>query len=441
MTHRGRFRPRRALAAVGLALLAGCVQAPLPGPIRPAPGAPPAGAIAYPAPGPPFLATADDPFYRQPGATRLAAMAPGTIIRYRPIVPRAYRVSHVQAHAWQFVYRSTDTQGAPVADVATLVVPPRARRRLLSYQVAYDALNPVCAPSQEIVRGTLIEQWFVSKALRRGWPVLLPDYEGPKQAFGAGRNAGYAVLDAIRAARAFAPARLIDAEAPVALWGYSGGAFASLWAGELAANYAPGLPIVGIAAGGPPANPLATARHIDGGVFAGIYFEAALGLARAYPGLELDRLLNGHGRAMRRKLAHSCLGQELAWVRDPLLSGYSFAEMKHYVTVDDLLSLPAVATVARANRLGGHGLPAPLFYYAGWFDQLTPRDQARALARRYCDAGVAVDFDWIVGEHLSSALIGAGGALDFLSRRFARRRTPDDCPSIENKWPARAASG
>lgn len=428
---------RTALVAIWLALLAGCVRAPLPGATPASPGTPPARAIAYPAPGPPYPATVDDPFHRQPSAARLAALAPGAIIRYRPITPRAYRISHVQARGWQFVYRSTDTQGQPVADVATLLVPPRPRqKRLLSYQVAYDALNPVCAPSQEILRGTLIEQWFVSKALARGWPVLLPDYEGPKQAFGAGHTAGYAVLDAIRAARSFTPVTLIDADTPVALWGYSGGAFASLWAGELADNYAPALPIVGIAAGGPPANPLATARHIDGGVFAGIYFEAALGLARAYPILHLDRLLNEHGRAMQRKLAHSCLGQELAWVRDPLLSGYSFARMQHYVTVDDLLAVPEVAAVARANRLGGHGLPAPLFYYQGWFDQLTPRDQARALARRYCDAGTAVDFDWALGGHLTSAITHAGAAVAYLSARFDGRAPDNDCVDIQRLWPA-----
>ncbi|MES1936419.1 lipase [Salinisphaera hydrothermalis C27AD] len=427
-------------------MLAGCIHGPLPGTTPTAPGPAPVGAIAYPEPGPPYPASTNDPFYRQPAPARLAGMAPGRIIRYRPISPRAYRISHVQARAWQFVYRSTDTQGAPIADVATLLLPPKPRRRLLSYQVAYDALNPVCAPSQEIVRGTMIEQWFVSKALKRHWPVVPPDYEGPKLAFGAGRNAGYAVLDAIRAARALAPPQLINRRTPVALWGYSGGAFASLWAGELAGNYAPRLPIIGIAAGAPPANLLASARHIDGGAFAGIYFEAALGLARAYPQIDLDRRLNERGRAMKHKLAHSCLAQELAGVRDPLFSGYSFTRMKRYVTVDDLLSMPTVATVARANRLGGHGLPAPLYYYAAWFDQLTPRDEARALARRYCDRGTVVHFDWKLGDHLLSAVAGANKAMDFLAARFDSQETPrghrptDDCPDIRRRWPTEPSS-
>lgn len=431
-------RARRAcgLVVAGLLTLTGCVQPPS-AIQQPSPGPrPPVTAIAYPAPHAPYPASAADPFYRQPGTARLASMSPGTIIRYRPISPRAYRLRHVSARGWQLVYRSTNTQGAPVADVATLLVPPRPRDRLLAYQVAYDALNPVCAPSQEIVRGTMVEQFLVSKALARHWPVVLPDYEGPKLAFGAGRNAGYGVLDAIRAARAFGSPGAADGRTPVALWGYSGGAYASLWAGELAANYAPDLSIVGIAAGGPPANLLATARRINGHAFAGIYLEAALGLARAYPGMDLDGLLNARGRAMQHKLAHSCLAQELAWVRDPLLSGYSFANMNHYVTAPDLLRVPEVATVARANRLGGHGLPAPLFYYQAWFDQLTPRRQARILARRYCATGVPVDFDWVAGEHLSAAVLDADRAVDYLAARFEGRPPPDACADIQQRWPA-----
>lgn len=417
------------LILIGL-LLSGCVNAPLPGPTPPAPGTAPAAAIAYPAPGPPYPTTAADPFYRQPGPARLAGMTPGELIRYRPIAARAWRISHVQAQAWQFVYRSTNTRGQPVADVATLLVPHQPRSRLLSYQVAYDALDPRCTPSQEIMRGTLIEQWFVSKALRRGWPVLLPDYEGPNQAFLAGRQAGYAVLDGLRAAWRFAPDDLIGPDTQAALWGYSGGGYASLWAGELAANYAPELPIVGIAAGGPPADLEGLARHLDGGVFAGVYFEALLGLARAYPQIDLDRLLNARGRRMQAKLAGSCLGQELAGVRDPLLSGYSFADMADYVSVDDLLAEPAVATVARANRLGGHGLAAPLFYYQARFDPLVPRDQARALAQRYCAADVAIDFDWVFGEHIVAALADAEKAIDYLAARFAGRPADNDCPNI-----------
>ena len=54
---------------------------------------------------------------------------------------------------------------------------------------------------QEILRGTLIEQHFVSAALADGWPVVLPDHEGPNMAYLSGRQAGHAVLDGLRGAQ------------------------------------------------------------------------------------------------------------------------------------------------------------------------------------------------------------------------------------------------
>lgn len=423
---------RRTVGMVGVLLLAGC-SAALPGPVPLLPSGSahwPAQAQAYPTPSPPFKPSTQDAFYRQPAAARLQALRPGALIRFRPLVAQAYRVSHVKARGWQLMVRSTDSHNRPVAIVTTLLVPPRPRPRLLSYQVAYDGLAPRCMPSQETLRGTMIEQLFVSRALRRHWIVVLPDYEGPDQAFTAGRIAGHSVLDSLRAVRSFLPETTLPSQAPSALWGYSGGAFASLWAGELAPSYAPELSLAGIAAGGAPASLMATARHIDGGGFAGIYFEAAIGLSRAYPAIDLDALLNDKGRALFDKLSHACLGQELALARDPLLSGLSFANMHDYVNVDELLDVPAVRQVIRANHLGQHPLPTPVYYYQAWFDQLTPRPQARKLARRYCRSGTPLLFNWSIGEHLTAAFTQAGNALDYLTARFNGAKAASSCAAL-----------
>lgn len=425
--------PLKTLAwALIIVLLGGC-SAALPGPVPLLPagtGHWPDRAVAYPTPGPPFSASADDPFYRQPSSARLRHLSLGAVIRFRPLLARAYRVSHVQARGWQLMYRSTDSHGRPVAIITTLLVPPKPRPRLLSYQVAYDGLARQCMPSQETLRGTMIEQLFVSRALRRHWIVALPDYEGPAQAFAAGRIAGQSVLDGIRAVRHFLPAATLPATAPSALWGYSGGAFASLWAGELAADYAPDITLAGIAAGGAPANLMATAKHIDGGMFAGIYFEATIGLARAYPEIDMQKLLNKKGKALFKRLSHACLGQELALVRDPLFSGLSFANMDNYVTVDDLLDVPVIRRVVHHNRLGQHPIKTPIYYYQAWFDQLTPRGEARALARHYCRGGTPLLFDWAVGDHLTAAATHAGDALAWLGKRFNGARATSDCAAL-----------
>jgi len=418
-----------------LAACAGCIQrGPLPEIAAPAPVATPPAA-RFPVPQSPFAEPANDPFHAQPHAAELAVTPPGTVMRYRRIQPRAYYLFGVDARAWQIVYRSNDTHGTPQANVATILVPPDPQPRLLSYQVAYDALTRRCAPSREILSGAMIEHMLINKALRRGWVVVLPDYEGPEAQFAAGINSGRGVLDGIRATQSFLPDTRVDTDTPTALWGYSGGALASLWAAELAAGYAPELTIAGVAAGGPPADLAGTARHIDGGLFAGIYFAAVIGLSRAYDTIDTDALLNEAGHAMFADLDASCVGQELAWVKDPLLSGYSFDEIADYTTVDDLLAVPAVQKVVEENRLGQRGFNAPLFYYHAFFDQLTPRAQARDLARRYCNHGVPVRFDYAIGEHISAAVSQASSAVAYLARRFGGQPPPDECADLQSDSP------
>lgn len=138
----------------------------------------------------------------------------------------------------------------------------------------------------------MAEITLVAAALGKGWAVVVSDYEGPESQWGAGIQAGQAVLDGIRATQAFAPAGLPPG-GPVGMMGYSGGGLATTWAAELAPGYAPELNIVGAAGGGVPADLGAVARQVDGGPAAGIYFGAMVGLSRAYP---LDTLLNERGR-------------------------------------------------------------------------------------------------------------------------------------------------
>ncbi|MFE5699151.1 MULTISPECIES: lipase family protein [Rhodococcus] len=49
---------------------------------------------------------------------------------------------------------------------------------------------------------------MIAYLLSRGWAVVTADYEGPESEFLAGPQAGYAVLDGIRAALQFGPSGL-----------------------------------------------------------------------------------------------------------------------------------------------------------------------------------------------------------------------------------------
>ena len=96
----------------------------------------------------------NDPFYAQPDP--MPNVAPGTVLASRPTTIRALAIP-VPVRAWQVKYLSTDTRGAKAANIATIIQPllqpPKAQRKLVSYQTAYDGLDANCAPSYAFATG------------------------------------------------------------------------------------------------------------------------------------------------------------------------------------------------------------------------------------------------------------------------------------------------
>src|SRR5439155_15442076 len=224
---------------------------------------------------------ADDPFYRVP--ENLEAFRPGKVLDARPVEIRwIRRLSNPDA--WHVKFRSTDSGGAAVSGVATVMVPRRpfngSVRPLLSYQCAIDSLGAAADPSYTLRHGNQWELPFMARALRRGWAVATTDYTGPRHAFAAGLLAARFVLDGIRAAIAFEPAGF-DVATPIGLWGYSGGAQATLCAAEQHPSYAPELNLVGAAAGAAGVDAISSPQMFeDGNLLSGIPFAAVIGSSR-----------------------------------------------------------------------------------------------------------------------------------------------------------------
>jgi hypothetical protein len=145
----------------------------------------------------------DDPFYTPPAG--FESTAPGTVLASRPVTVNGLGLP-VPADSQQFLFRTADAKGAPTTAVGTLMVPRTpyvaGPRPLVSYQPATDSLGDQCNPSYKLRAGTEGELALMMQALQQGWAVVVTDYEGPQSAFAAGRMAGHAVLDGIRAAEA-----------------------------------------------------------------------------------------------------------------------------------------------------------------------------------------------------------------------------------------------
>jgi len=249
-----------------------------------------------------------DSFYTQPASAELAAVAPGTVLSYRPL-PASSLWADVK-EGWQILYRSTNSKNEPVAMVTTLLVPKTVSttgKKLVSYQSFYDSLTLNCSPSGLTLTGKLFDKTFYKSALTKGYYVTLSDYEGLQSQWIAAYNTGHGVLDSIRAVERFSKSGL-DASTPVGLFGYSGGGFATMWAAELAESYAPELNIVGAAAGGLPANPINVAKKVDGKLFSGAYLGAVVGLSRAYPEIDTNKYATAAGLIAIKDAGTRCLG-------------------------------------------------------------------------------------------------------------------------------------
>ena len=365
---------------------------------------------------------AEDPFYAPPRPAKLAELKRGEIIRSRSVSVAGLGLGGA-VDSWQLLYRSNDSKRRPAAVLATVIVPraPYAGTRpLVSYQAAIDSLGSQCNPGYTLQTGTQRESVAIAQALARGWATVVPDFEGPRHAYGAGPMAGRAVLDGIRATRRFAPAGLAGTATPLGLWGYSGGGQATAWAAELQPAYAPRMKLTGVAAGGVPPYLDEVARQIDGGVFAGIYFAVAVGLGREYPELRIDDLLNADGKAMVAELGEKCV--------DGLGTDYAGQRISRYTTVPDPLAVPRVQRVIAKNTLGAATPQAPLYIYHSAIDQLIPVSGPDRLVAEYCAEGVPVVYERsLLGEHVALVATGALGALDYLAARFAGTPPPTTC--------------
>ncbi len=328
--------------------------------------------------------------------------------------------------AYQLLYRTTDSQGNPQATVTTIIVPENADpTKLLSYQIAEDASWINCAPSyilqsiQNPLNGITgnVEMILIIAALKQGWIVNTPDYEGPNAAFSSGIQSGQATLDSVRAALASENITGVSSSAKYQMWGYSGGSIASEWAAELQPSYAPELNFAGVAIGGTIANLSASALAMNRGPFTGLIPAAILGLAAGYPNLTylFDELLVPSKASAFKQAGTQCIATNIVQ--------FAFQDMFRYskLGLEDLFRLPEVKAVLDTTGLMGvHGVPQmPMYIYNAVLDELTPIAGVDAVIEKLCAQGADIQYvRHLLSAHVTEAVTGLGDAFLFLKDRF-----------------------
>lgn len=386
-------------------------------------------ALGAPAASQAAITAYNDPFYVP--TDNMAELAPGTIMKTRETAFRTSPGLKLPFKTYQLLYRTTNRLNQPIIGVATVIMPlklaPVGQRKLVSYQTAYDGLNPTCRPSYSLQGGTeslqSLETVLMSAALMRGWIVVTTDYEGPNDEFGIGKVEGQSVLDGIRAAENYAPIGLTQgAKTPVGMLGYSGGGQATAWAAELAAGYAPELNIVGAAQGGVGGDLRTVQIAFDGQLFSGIGLAGINALGASYPEANLDGELNARGKkvfAKLRKMTPCITGYALAY------SGLKFNSL---TKTPHLLRTPKWIQMAKENSLGQGTPKFPVLWYHTYYDQMNQAGANLKIAHKYCDEGSPLRFELSYKEeHASQAFSMPLKAQGWLAARFNGSPVNSNC--------------
>ncbi|RQV11413.1 triacylglycerol lipase [Burkholderia cenocepacia] len=389
-----------------------------------------------------------DPFYTYTGTTPLASVPPGTVIKTRNVT---YHVAGIPTAvtAQQLLYRTSNALNQPVVNVTSVIPSPVSNGHAISYQSAYDSLNPYDEPSQVIAGdrdvtkvinvGTLLysaESIPLSTLLLLGYNIIVPDTEGQTADFAAGPEYGMTTLDSIRAALN-TPSTGLSPSSKVAMIGYSGGAIATNWAAQLAPSYAPDVnrQLVGAAEGGVLVDPAHNLRYVDGSiVWGGVAAAALAGLSRGY-GFDLTPYLSETGVAVFKDIQ----SQSLAYIL-PKYTGLRWGTLFKPQYANDINSIPVYVTYANKVNAGLAASPTiPMFIGQGTAgaldgtfssqvgDGVMLAYDVRALAQKFCASGTAVTYTEYPLEHAGAIVPWVAGMLPWLYDRFNGKAAPNNC--------------
>ncbi len=358
-------------------------------------------------------------FYRLPDPLPLPQGPPGRLIRATRIAGPA---SLPGARAWAVLYHSRSADGRDVA-VSGLVVappgrPPAGGWPVLAWAHATTGLADRCAPSARGLAGLrAFGRVWLTRLLDRGYVVAATDYEGlgtpGAHPYLVGQSEAHSVLDAVRAAGQLRGAGAGDR---AALWGFSQGGHAVLWAGQLAPSYAPELRLAGLVAVSPggalaaldrdPFHPEPLRTSSFGMLIAAAWHEVY--------GVPLT-ILTPAGRAAAERLLTACPGPnqggEPALAQDPRKVS------------------PWPALFAR-NTPGRALVDAPVLLVQGAAEGTVPTAALRALTVRQCELGGRVLLTVYPGIHHGKVTDASGpDVLAWIHARLAGTPARTSCPA------------
>lgn len=420
----------------------------------------PAPPSTAPVTAPPTVPTVQDDaaFFDLPDSAELDGLAPGAPMKQRT-VPRTVEEFDSPLQVTQVQYRTTDTLGDDAAAVTSVIHPPsgiEASGNTVMYASFYDSMRPEDGPSRvlsgSVTEGgavVLAEIAFIAPLLADGHTVVVPDIQGEGEIFAAGPEYGKIILDGVRASHR-TPEADVDAAAPLAMVGYSGGSIGAGWASILADSYAPDVAgsIVGVAQGGTMVRPEHNLIYAgEGSDWSGVVGMAMVGMTRAY-GVDMDPYLTDRGRQVFAEMDRVAIGdaseayEHLRW-DEMILPEYpdpdSIPEVRDLLDdtnmgLRDTPSFPQLLIQAG----GGEAEGTPPHPELGDGDGVMLLGDTRTLATQYCGDGADVDYRELpTGGHTLGGAAWAAQMVPWINSRFAGEEPGDTCGAIPEGNPLR----
>jgi len=355
-----------------------------------------------------------DAFYVAPDP--LPDGKPGDLVRSEPLAG-----APAGSQAWRVLYLSTGFDGKPTAVSGIVVAPtgatattgtvPTTDRPVLSWGHPTTGVVDSCTPSMSTEVFALIPglQGF----LDAGYVVAATDYEGlgteGVHPYLMGDSEGRSVLDAARAARNLPATGAGDR---LLLWGHSQGGQASLFAGQLAASYAPELKLLATAAAA-PAGELAKLLDADADTAEGVILGAYAVNAYTdlyddkHPDIEESQVVTPEGLAAIPELVKLCdltQSDQMAAIAAPLAGKFFVGDPGSVKPWGDLLG---------ENSVGGTKIDSPVLIAQGEADTIVVPSTTAGVVTTYCGNGTNVTEKTYPG--VTHELIGYDSAADVVT--------------------------
>jgi pimeloyl-ACP methyl ester carboxylesterase len=359
---------------------------------------------------------------------------PGQILRQRP-----YSAAPADARAIQVIYASTGVNGQIVPVSGVIYIPtapaPPGGRNIIAWAHPTTGAAAGCAPSLDnhIFGGLSLSGSIAGlhRFLKAGDIVTATDYQGLGVAgthpYLIGSAEAADLIDSVRAAQSLPGAA---ASNNYGVWGHSQGAQAALFAGQIAAAYAPKLHLVGVAAAAPPTDlgpELRTPTSNSGRVLTAYVYAT---WSRLYH-VSMTPPIAPQAVPLVEKAATKCINS----VGQYLIAARAGAALKKTFIAQDPLKTPPWPALFHENSPGYAAAGAPLLITQGTADTTVYPKYTDAFNARACQRGDIVKYVKLKGViHVFTGYRSAKMVAAWFAQRFAGATPPNTCPgSIEIK--------